>query len=577
MNEHVHGLASAVQDFERARQQAGMEHVVAALTGKSPRLLPYEEVRQKLKARETTLQTLQEIPLDAIVGSVGRYSDFTRSFLPLRDTDEERWARVKLASDLHGLPPIEVYQIDQAYFVLDGHHRVSVARQLGATHIQAYVTRVETKVPLTPTVGPDDLIVKAEYADFLERTGLDGIRPDADLTVTVPGQYRLLAEHIAVHRYWMGQEHRREIPPAEAAAHWYDTVYMPVVRVIRELGVLWDFPARTETDLYVWVSEHRAALEEKLGWAVGPEKAASDLAARFSPTLRRMAARLGNWLLQALVPKELAAGPPPGEWRRLRQATRRDDHLFDDLLVAVNGRETGWPALEQALLIAGRGGAHLNGLYVVPAAAQESAQVQMVVDEFERRCRAAGVDGELVVAVGEVTRCIYSQARWTDLLVLSLNHPPGARPISRLSSGLSTIIRRCPRPILTVPAGSLSSLERPLLAYDGSPKAAEALFVATYLAGRWNAPLTVVTVATRYTSPTMLDRARQYLDEHDVAAAYFLRRKPIGEAILSVAEEQRNDLIVMGGYGYGPLLEVVHGSAVDQVLRRCSCPLLICR
>src|SRR5690606_41196661 len=111
----------------------------------------------------------------------------------------------------------------------DGNHRVSVARSMGATHIQAYVTEVRTRVPLTPDIKPDDLIIKAEYADFLEKTRLDELRPEANLQVTVPGKYEILLEHIAVHRYFMGIDFDREIPYKEAVAHWYDEVYMPLV------------------------------------------------------------------------------------------------------------------------------------------------------------------------------------------------------------------------------------------------------------------------------------------------------------------------------------------------------------
>ena len=93
------------------------------------------------------------VPLDSIVGSVGRYEDFTRDFLPRRDSDKERWARVEfLANESTGLPPVELFQIGDAYFVNDGNHRVSVARQSGHTHIEAYVTDVHTRVPLSPGI-----------------------------------------------------------------------------------------------------------------------------------------------------------------------------------------------------------------------------------------------------------------------------------------------------------------------------------------------------------------------------------------------------------------------------------------
>ena len=112
-----------------------------------------------------------------------------------------RWARVKTAIESPiGVPPIELYRIGNAYFVLDGNHRVSVLRRMGATQAQAYVTEVQTRVPLSPYDSPDDLILKAEYAEFLDRTKLDEQRPHADLRVTSPGRYAGIEEEIEAHR-----------------------------------------------------------------------------------------------------------------------------------------------------------------------------------------------------------------------------------------------------------------------------------------------------------------------------------------------------------------------------------------
>src|SRR5690606_23873471 len=197
--------SAALRDFQRARRRADLRVVLSLLWGPDEGLLAYDDVRRKLRAVETQRREHAYIPLDAIVGSVGRYLDFTRSFLPRKDADAGRWVGVQQAmTGLEGLPPIEVYRLGDAYFVKDGNHRVSVARQLGATKIDAYVTDVATRVPFRPEMDQDDLIVAAEFADFLERTNLDEQRPDADLRVTVPGQYPQLLEHIDVHRYFMG-------------------------------------------------------------------------------------------------------------------------------------------------------------------------------------------------------------------------------------------------------------------------------------------------------------------------------------------------------------------------------------
>jgi nucleotide-binding universal stress UspA family protein len=117
-----------------------------------------------------------------------------------------------------------------------------------------------------------------------------------------------------------------------------------------------------------------------------------------------------------------------------------------------------------------------------------------------------------------------------------------------------------------------------LLAYDGSPKADEALFVATYLTAKWGADLTVVTVVEgERISSNMLRRAQKYLESHGVQATYVEENGPVPEAILKTAEDQERNLIIMGGYGHNPVLEVVIGSVVDQVLSESQMPTLICR
>jgi hypothetical protein len=92
--------------------------------------------------------------------SVGCYTDFNRQFLPRQRVDESRWARVRAALQPgRERAPIEVYQIGRIYFVKDGNHRVSVARELGWTHIAALVTEVHSRVVVTPDLAPDDLII----------------------------------------------------------------------------------------------------------------------------------------------------------------------------------------------------------------------------------------------------------------------------------------------------------------------------------------------------------------------------------------------------------------------------------
>jgi nucleotide-binding universal stress UspA family protein len=571
-------LSSAIMDFHRARNQAVLKEMLARFTGKSTELLSYEEVRQKLKAQESSHRGLRDIPLDSIVGSVGRYTDFTRDFLPRQESSADRWARIKVAAtDLAGLPPIEVYKIGEAYFVKDGNHRVSVARQLGATHIQAYVTELRTRVPFTPDIQPDDLIVKAEYAAFLEHTRLNDLRPEADLSVTIPGQYQILEEHISVHRYFMGIEQQREIPYEESAMDWYDWVYLPVARMIRERGILHYFPNRTETDLYLWIAEHRAALEADLGWEIRSEYVIQNLVDRFGESGESLVSRLGGKFLEILPRRSQENGSHASQWRKASIEAHPDDRMFQDILVPVNGQENGWFALEQAFTIARREGARLHGLHVVGMNdPTDSPEVLSVQAEYNRRCAEAGIQGELIIESGEISARICARANWTDLVVTNLAFPPSPQPLARLDSGFYELIQRCPRPLMAVPQAT-SPMGQALLAYDGSPKAEEALFVATYLAGHWQIPLTVVTVFENGHIPqeTLL-RAAVYLEKHHVTAETIAEHGPAAEKILQIAKEKDTDLLIMGGYGYGSVLEVVLGSVVDRVLRECHRPMLIC-
>jgi nucleotide-binding universal stress UspA family protein len=145
-------------------------------------------------------------------------------------------------------------------------------------------------------------------------------------------------------------------------------------------------------------------------------------------------------------------------------------------------------------------------------------------------------------------------------------------------AGFKLLVQRCPRPLLVVPSGASSPMDRALLAYDGSPKASEALFVAAYLGLRWSTYLTVVTVETKYTPQTAVARARAYLGEQGVTnVTYLVRPGPIGDSLLEAAESTRSNLMIMGGFGFRPVWNLVLGSTVNQVLSEFKQPILICR
>ncbi|MFC2046271.1 universal stress protein, partial [Chloroflexota bacterium] len=553
------------------------ERLVARLTGRSSALLCFGEMRDLLRAQGGTSRGIRKIRLDAVVGSMERCSDFTRSFLPLKDNVQERWTRV-LQVNPSGLPPIETYQIGDVHFVSDGHHRVSVARHRGLTHILASVSELQTRVPLAPDVQSDELAVKAEYAGFLERTRLDESRPELDLGMTVAGQYGALAEQIQARLAPSRRDGGSASAFHEAAVLWYDEDYLPDVRVLRERDIQRAFPNRTEADLFLWLCEHRAALGVALGWSVDTETAADDLARRYSAAPGRIVARARDRALDAILPGELHVGPHPGTWRREREIPHVDECLFGKVLVPISGEEGGWSAVAQAAEIACREQAQLLGLHVVPSEADvDSERVSGVRAGFDEQCKVHGVPGTLSVEAGKVARTVTERSRWADLVVAKPQHAPPQGSLARLGCGFHTLVRRSVTPVLAVP-GEPSALERPLLAYDGTPMAREALFVAAYLALRAQTPLVVVAVAeNNLDAASALSEARAWLEQYGVQAEYIQERGPVAAAILRTSAAHDRDLIVMGGYGHSLLVEVMLGSTVDDVLRASPQPVLICR
>jgi hypothetical protein len=270
-------------DFSHARWKAFWSEVTAMLSRRPNELLSFEEVKRSLKTFGEHYRGVQTVPVGKIIGTATlRYHDFDGAFLPTQTHTKARWRRVDEAyyEDID-LPPVQLYKIGDVYFVRDGHHRISVARERGQAFVEAEVIEVKTRVPVTPDLLASDLEIVGEYSDFIEKTHIDKLRPDQSIRFSEPGGYARLIEHIAVHRYFLGLEQQRPISWQAAVASWYDNLYMPVVKAIREHNILQDFPRRTEADLYLWITDHHYFLSERDG-NVGLEDAAVDFAEHYS-------------------------------------------------------------------------------------------------------------------------------------------------------------------------------------------------------------------------------------------------------------------------------------------------------
>lgn len=194
------------------------------------------------------------VPLYKIVGSVGRYKDFNQQFRLKKDRPSARLERVKEAFKKKiMLPPITLYQIKNEYYVLDGNHRVSVAKKLGYEFIDAQITE------FLPSKNTLENIIYREKVAFLAKTKL----PDT-IELTEVGQYDHLLKQIDEHHGFLMKTRNDKIDYLAVAMDWYQTIYTPLAAIIKNSRLDRCFPNRTRSDLYVYISNHQ--------WEKGKER-----------------------------------------------------------------------------------------------------------------------------------------------------------------------------------------------------------------------------------------------------------------------------------------------------------------
>jgi len=270
-------------DFSHAYWKGFVRSMLSWLQHQNNDLLPYDEVRKHIPMRGQHYVGLQPIETDKIIGSVSRYNDFDRAFLPRQTHTRNRWESIDRAyfQDVI-LPPVDVYKIGDVYFVRDGNHRVSVAKERGQMYMDAYVIEIDIPGTLDENANLDNLIMVQEYAEFLNTTHLDEYYPDQDFHFSIPGQYDKILQHISVHQWYLGEAKQRPIEYSEAVRAWYSDLYKPLIKIIRKHQILKNFPGRTETDLYLWILEHRWFLGEERKKSISLETAALNFAKKFS-------------------------------------------------------------------------------------------------------------------------------------------------------------------------------------------------------------------------------------------------------------------------------------------------------
>jgi DNA-binding Lrp family transcriptional regulator len=190
---------------------------------------------------------IQAVPLAKITGSVGRYQDFDHQFRLKRNRPSNRLKSIRHAINQGKmLPPVHLYQIKDEFYVLDGNHRVSAAKQLGHEFIDAHI------IEFLPSKNTLENLVYREKNGFLSKTRL----PDV-IDLTELGQYGYLLEQISEHQQYLASGTSGTLTLEAAADDWYQTIYRPLSGIIRNSRLPGHFPKRTVADLYAYITFHQ--------------------------------------------------------------------------------------------------------------------------------------------------------------------------------------------------------------------------------------------------------------------------------------------------------------------------------
>ena len=276
--------SDAQTDFGRARRRQVASRLARRLRGEPGDvhlILPFDEVIEALGRRSERRIGLRTIPLDSIVGTVDRTREFDRSFRPTTRRVKRRWQRIAEAIRRgQSMPPIDVYKIGDMYFVRDGHHRVSVARQLGLEVIDAQVTEIETEVGADAGVRLHDLTMKSHQRLFFERVPLTA-EQRRRIALPRPSWYAGLAEGVEAWGFRVMQARGAFMTREEVAQLWFTDEFEPIVEMLREADLIGNL---TEAEAYARVVSLRYLLLRTHRWD-------EEILERLREELRRKAPR----------------------------------------------------------------------------------------------------------------------------------------------------------------------------------------------------------------------------------------------------------------------------------------------
>jgi len=411
------------------------------------------------------------------------------------------------------------------------------------------------------------LILKTAYVNFLEDTQIDHFLPGVDFSLHLVENYPLLKEHITVHQYYMGIENKRPVSFEEAALHWFDTIYSPVITIIESSGLHHAFRDLTLTDLYLWLLDQQNTLQEDLGIDVRPENVLDYAADKEGIQPGSGWSTAEEQILQVLLRTE---DQPQNPYQ---------DCLFQHVTVALSDEDPDWIALEQAIMVNRCPGGAIRGVHVASAAKQEpDKEVDACQQRFDRRLAEVGMNGKFFLRQGEPASALLEFSLLSDLLVLKLSHPPATSLVERISHGIITILQQSRRPVLFVKETPLQ-VSSILLPFDGGQRSKEALFIAAYYAARYGSQLNLLMV-TRGSEKDEVNRyyAQTYLEKLGVKAEFYQGdAESFTKDVVSLAETLRVSTLILGGYENTSILDRVFSQSIDEILSQVTIPVMICQ
>lgn len=221
----------------------------------------FREQQQKEAAFDHRDRGIRSVPLDRIVGSVGRYKDFDSQFRFRTNMPSDRleWIKKSMRQG-RTLGPVKLFEIKNEFYVLDGNHRIAAAKELGHDEILAHIQE------FIPSKNTLQNILYRERAEFADRTRLP-----AEINLTEVNQYAYLLEQISEHQQFL-QKASGDVSFEQAALDWFKTIYRPLCTIIKRSGLVESFPERSIDDLYAYITFHQWKEGRKRKYGIGIDK-----------------------------------------------------------------------------------------------------------------------------------------------------------------------------------------------------------------------------------------------------------------------------------------------------------------